>query len=169
MAHYGELLDTGYDPSKDSVYAAFVEYFEDPTMTKIKDVKNYSMYIAKMHCLLSTHHRYLIIFIPRDKKPLGDRECLRYFNWVSLQTRTLEDNHNVQPQNYKPRRMKAFMQRINLVSKTGGNYIYNAEKFPIQITLLPSKKSENMEYQPKGTILTALETYQTLVKFQTMI
>jgi len=167
MAHYyGEYVDKSYDPGKDEIYKAFVEYFENPTMTKIKDVKTYSMYVAKVYCLLGTQHRYIIVFVPKDNQPLKTQESLEYLRWVSLQTRTLTDNHNIPPQMYKARRTKAFMQSIDMVGKQNNNYVYNAEIFPLQITLLSSKKSESMEYQPKGVIMTALETYNTIIEWK---
>jgi hypothetical protein len=91
MAHYGELLDTTYDPNKDRLYQMFTEYFDDPMMTKLKDVNHFSLYAAKMHCLLSTSHRYIMIFVSRDNLPLGNTDILSNFRWTFLHTRTLQD------------------------------------------------------------------------------
>ena len=34
---YGELLDD-YVPERDNIYSYFVKYFNNPTMTKVKDI-----------------------------------------------------------------------------------------------------------------------------------
>lgn len=165
MAHYGEILDDSYFPDRDNIYALFVKYFGDLTMHKIKDVQNYSMYAAKIHCLLSTEYRYVIAFVNLDKLPLGNSEQLRNLQWISLQTRSLSDNHNIPIQNYKPRRMPEFMDRIHLVEHNQRQYTYHSQKLPLQITMLPRKKGD-MEYQPNGTIVSALETFSTVVSFR---
>lgn len=165
MAHYGEILDSSYHPNRDNLYSLFIQYFGDLAMTKIKDVQNYSMYVAKIHCLLSTENRYVIVFVPSDNLPLGNTEQLRNLRWETLQTRALSDNHGIAPQTYKPRRMKEFMVPIIMTEKTDKQYNYSCEKYPtLQITMLPRKKGE-LEYQPKGSIVSAIETYSTVFSF----
>lgn len=165
MAHYGEILDASYYPDRDVIYPLFTKYFGDLTMTKIKDVGGYSMYAAKIHCLLSTENRYVIIFVKDDKLPMGNLEQLRNFRWETLQTRSLNDNHGIAPQNYKPRRMPELMVPIQLVNKNKKQYEYNCEKYPqLNITML-ARKNDEMEYQPRGTIVTAIETYSTVFTF----
>ena len=162
MAHYGEVIDSSYDPNQDKVYPLFIEYFGNLSMTKIKDIGEYSMYMAKIRCLLSTENRYVIIFVHNDKLPIGSTDNLSNFRWLNLQTRTLPEVHNIPAQTYRPRRLPSLMKKIELVSKTADSYCYKSADYPIQITLLP-KKSGDMEYQPKGTIVSALETYQTII------
>jgi hypothetical protein len=164
MAHYGELLDTAYDPNKDKLYTIFTEYFENPMMTKLKDVSNFSLYAAKIHCLLSTAHRYIMIFIDKDNMPLGNSNTLSEFKWLFLHTRTLEDNHNLQPQNYKPRRFKPLMNKISLTGKQKEGYTYSVDGYPLIVTLLP-KTSGQMDYQNSGNIAVALETFNTIVSW----
>ena len=36
---YGELLDD-YEPEHENIYSYFVKYFNNPTMTKVKDTEN---------------------------------------------------------------------------------------------------------------------------------
>lgn len=160
--NYGELLDASYDPLKDKVYEMFTEYFENPTMTKIKDVSNFSMYVAKMHCLLSTSYRYIMIFVPIDKMPLGNTDTLSEFKWEFLQTRTLTDNHNLQPQRYASRRFAPLMKTITLTDKQSNGYLYSVDEYPLSVTLLP-KTGGQMDYQNTGNIVIALETYNTII------
>lgn len=164
MAHYGELLDTSYDPSKNTIYETFVKYFGDLNMTKIKDVDTYSMYVAKIQCMLGREYRYVMVFIDKDNVAMKNESRLSDLRWVSLQTRTMLYNHNIQSQKYTPRRMPELMKRITLVTKTGTSYVYHSEEFPLEVTLL-SKKKDEMEYQPTGNVITALETYNTIINW----
>lgn len=165
MAQYGQIIDMDYHPDRDNIYKIFIEYFGDLTMTKIKDINNYSMYAAKIHSSLGIEHRYVFIFVINDKLPLGTTDLLSTFQWENLQTRSMYDNHNIQPQFYTPRRLPSLLKKINLVNKDPKGYVYDVDSYPLQIILLP-KKNESMSYQPTGNIVTALETYQTIVVFR---
>ena len=65
-----------YDPMKDVVYSAFVEYFANPSMTKMKDINDFSMYIARVYAILGIEYRYIIVFVKRDEFPLGSTKLL---------------------------------------------------------------------------------------------
>ena len=43
---------------------------------------------------------------------------------------------------------------------------YNCDEFPIIITLLHTEKNTSDTYQPKGSIIHALETFQTIINFK---
>lgn len=156
----GSIIED-YNPEQDKVYSLFTEYFENISMTKIKDVGSYSMYMAKIQAYLGIEFRYLIAFVPKDVYPVRKIVPLTALKWVSLQTRTLEDDHDIQPQAYRPRRMKGLDQGIKLVRKSDKEYIYEVEDLPISICLLP--KSTGLEYNSTGSVVVALETYQTIV------
>ena len=51
MSNYGEILDD-FNPLKDYIYSLFVNYFSNPTLTKIKNDTDFSMYAVKFFCLL---------------------------------------------------------------------------------------------------------------------
>jgi len=161
MAQYGEILDA-YEPDLDNMYQEFANFFNNPTMTKIKDVNNYSMYMAKTYCLLSNQCRYLIAMVPKDVKGLGTVESLSTIRWVSFQTRTLPDNHNLPPHSYNAKRngpLACEITRANIGEKASS---YKCEKYPFTVTLLHGKKGAS-EYQSRGTVIAALETYSTIV------
>ena len=75
MAQYGELI-MEYNSETESVYKYFVDYFNNPNMTKIKDTQNLSMYLTKIHCLLSNEFRYLILLVDEDNLPLGAQKLM---------------------------------------------------------------------------------------------
>lgn len=156
------------DPIRDNVYSLFVEYFTNPSMTKIKDVDDYSMYISKVYAILGIEYRYIIVFVPKDNKPFNTVDLLSNLKWVSLQTRSLTDNHSLSYHSYIPKRLASLDKKITLLRKDNNQYLYNVEALPITIILLPKniEKNVNQEYSPSGTVVTAMETYQTIVTFK---
>ncbi len=165
MAKYGEPLDNDYDPVRETVYPIFVEYFNNPLMSKLKDVDNYSVYICKIHALLGIEYRYLFVFVYPDNIPLGTQINLSKLYWVSLQTRSLQEEHTLQSHSYIPRRLKQMDRKIHIEYKDTEQYIYNVEQLPLVVTLLPKTKNY-MEYNDHGSLISAIETYQTIISFK---
>ena len=137
-------------------------------MTKLKNVQggnvSYRVYAAKIHTMLSTAHRYVMAFVELDNAPVGAREPLENLRWEFLHCRTLQDNHNLQPHLYKPRRFHPLMKKIQRVAQSERGYTYSVEGYPLIVTLLPRLKGQG-EYQPTGAIAPALETYNTIVSW----
>jgi hypothetical protein len=164
MAQYGELLNT-FDPLKDQFSTYIDNYFKHPTLTKIKNVNKHSVYMVKTYCLLSNFCRYIIALVPEDDFRVGTKIKLNQLNWVSLQTRTLEDRHDVDSHSYIPKMEGPLAAAINKKSSTDDMTTYYCEDFPIEVHLLHKKKDVQSEYQPKGNIISALETFYTIITF----
>jgi hypothetical protein len=162
---HGQIINPSYDPEKNYIYEAFVDYFNNPTLVKIKNVQNFSMYMVKIHAMLGNAYRYLIIFVPMDVEPIGSKKSMKLFEWVSLQTRTLEDQHNIPVHTYKAERKPPMDQKINVKDRTTKRSVYKAEKFPIDITLLHTRTNHVHQYHPTGSVASALETFQTIITF----
>ena len=158
MAHYGEILI----PETNSVYTYFDDYFNHPNMVKIKNVDIYSVYMSKMYCLLSNQCRYLIAFINNDGLPLETKQPLKELEWTSFQTRTLSDNHKLPSHGYQPNRSSVLNKPIIRTDVTDEASTYKCTAFPLVVTLLHTNKDKN-QYKNEGNILTALETYQTII------
>lgn len=161
MAYYGEIINKDYDPIKEDVYKLFVKYFGNPVMTKIKDINSYTMYMTKIHAMLGIEYRYLIIFTKKNDIHSTELENLK---WVSLQTRTLTDEHDIPIHSYTPKRLPELDKKIKLEKREEKGYIYSVSELPLQIILVPKSKSI-ADYSETGTVIIALETYQTLVNF----
>lgn len=155
-----------YDPFRDDLYQLFYTYFNDPVMTKMKDVHNYSQYQVKIQAVLGTEQRYIIVFVHKDGFAKGTREKLSNLPWISLQTRTLKEDHNILNHTYIPRRLPRLDKVITLSQKDSARYEYNVKDLPITITLLPSGAKRTNEYNPSGTVVSALETYNTIVQLK---
>jgi hypothetical protein len=163
MAHYGQLLDI-FEPDKEKMYKAFSDYFNNPIMYKIKDVNNHSMYMSKTSCLLTNECRYIICFLPKDNMNIGTKDSLSTLRWISLQTRAIADNHDLPAHGYHPKREGCLNIPIFRTNVTSEASTYKCDTFPLIITLL-HKKSEQ-DYQSRGNIIAALETYSTIITLQ---
>ena len=163
---FGQVINPQYDPSKNIVYTAFVEYFNNPVLTKIKNVNDYTVYMAKIHALLGNSIRYLCIFIHRDVNNTGTEKRMDELDWVSLQTRTLEDQHNIKSHSYEARQTSALSKKINITNRNEEKSTYDCEEYPLLVTLLHTRKNNVYQYQPVGTIISALETFQTIINFK---
>ena len=168
MSQYGEFLDGGYEPEKDYVYTLFVNYFNNPIMTKIKDQGNqYSLYANKVYCLLSKECRYIIAITNKDEFSVGTTEELRTMKWISLQTRTLKeqlktkvDIHGYEAKAEGP--LTAVIRRTKIEDAAS---TYVCDDLPLTITLLHNERKKSISYQDKGTVIAALETWETIVTF----
>ena len=140
-------------------------------MTKIKDVDNYSLYACSIHCLLTNYNRYLFAFLPKNTVPLKSTTTLDKLSWLIFQTRTLEEDYHLHPHKYNPKRGGDYSVNIEITSKNEGPEhdpgfsVYKCDKFKmITITLLHTKKGPS-NYQDKGILASALETYQTIISY----
>jgi len=163
--NYGEAFDTGFIPDKQHIYDMFTSYYNNPKMTKLKDIEQYSMYVAKAYCLLNKECRYLIVIKNIDKNPPGYIQQLKDIDWTSLQTRSLSENYEVATINYTPSMKGPLTAQIEKISTTKEASTYKCEKFPLVITLLHTDKKTAEIYQQKGNIISALETYETIITF----
>jgi hypothetical protein len=163
---FGQVINPEYDPSKNHVYDAFVMYFKDPTLTKIKNVNNYTVYMTKIYSMLGNTYRYLILFVDRDVNNTGTEKSMNELEWVSLQTRTLEDQHDLKPHSYQVRRLPELSNKINIKTRSETESVYDVDGYNLTLTLLHTRKNNTYQYQPTGTVISALETFQTIINFK---
>ena len=168
MAFYGEVIDE-YTTINENIYILFTNYFGNPLMTKIKNEESsrLSMYVCKAYCLLSKECRYIIVFLEMDRNPIKYETNLKNLSWKSLQTRTLSDQQfNIKSHGYTPAAvgpLTAIIERININKEAS---TYKCDEFPLIITLLHTEKKTAEVYQNKGTIIAALETWETIITFK---
>jgi hypothetical protein len=158
---YTEIIETINSYDYQQMYTHFDTYFNHPIMVKTKDDKNYSMYMTKTYCLLSNMCRYIIVFVPKDNNPVNTKEKLSNLLWESLQTRTLTNNHTLLSHVYQPRKLNELNLPIHRLNVSDTSSTYSCNDLPITITIL--HQNNKNEYQDKGNIIAALETYQTII------
>lgn len=166
MAHYGQVLH-GYEPQRDALYGYFDTYFNHPEMTKIKSSNGLSTYMVKNYCLLSQECRYIVAQVPEDHLPLQTTTDLGKLPWVSLQTRTLKEPHQLPSHEYQPRAQGPLNASIRRKDYTKEASTYVCDSLPIVVTLLHRADGNHLDYQDEGRVVTALETYQTIITLAT--
>ena len=70
MTEYGHMIDSDLVEDKRTIHDMFTSYFGNPSLTKIKDDNNCSVYAAKVNLQLR-EHRYLLITCEKDNFTLG--------------------------------------------------------------------------------------------------
>ena len=166
MAEYGTMIDEFATVNED-IYEMFTNYFNNPIMIKTKNEQEYSIYVCKLYCLLNKDCRYIIVFTKIDTNPIGFELPLKLIEWVSLQTRTLpsDEYNNIKSHGYIPKEMGPLLAKINRVKITDEASTYTCDDYPLIITLLHTRSKTSLTYQNRGTIIAALETWETIVTF----
>ena len=153
----------------------FCDYFKNPKTTKVKDTDEHSIYVCKLYCLLNRECRYIIVTIMKNESPVDTVEELSNLKWIVLQTRTLMDayknitiSHGYEPVAKGP--LTAVITKVDVIpakgdSKNLGASTYKCAEIPLKVTLLHTSKNTADTYQKKGTVINALETFQTIVTF----
>lgn len=161
MEKYGEILDS-YEPEKTGLYTAVDEYFNHPIMTKTKNTDTHSVYMCKTQCMMANVCRYIIAMCKIDNNPVDTHIKLSDIHWEILQTRTLKGKYpNVKSHGYIPQKKGPL---VSVIEKIGSNdNSYSCRDFDITVTLLENKNSQ--AYHSKGTIINALETFNTVLVF----
>lgn len=164
MTEYGELLEQDNSPL-DDMREAFVLYFNNPVMTFTKHVNECSIYMAKNYCLLSRMCRYLVAIVYDKDKKLDQKVPLNSLRWISFQTRTLAENYDLPPHSYIAKRGGPLDVKITRINVTERGSMYNCDKYDILITLLHENNKGPTDYQPYGSLIAALETFNTIISF----
>ena len=165
MTEYGHVINPNYDPSKNKVYETFCDYFNNPTITKIKNVEYFSVYMAKIFSMIGNSYRYLVLFVDRDYNNEGFKQSMKNCEWISLQTRTLTEKMNVEVHGYAAMSEGQLTATIIRTGITKEASTYKCNELPLTITLLHTEKKDSNVYQPKGTVIAAIETYETIITF----
>ena len=164
MQSYGFKLDD-FNLSDENVYNLISNYYENPTMTKFKNVDNLSMYIVILNFNFLKEQRYLIVLVDLDRFELGQKFLLNKLKWRSFQSRVLEERFpNVGVHSYKVKNDSPYNSEIKMISSSPKITTYVCPKFGFKISLLHVKNVKH-EYPSSGTISSALETFQTIVNF----
>jgi hypothetical protein len=164
MAFYGSLIDE-FASVNDNIYTMFTNYFNNPIMTKIKNEDKYSMYYTKSYCLLSKECRYIIVITDMDDYPLGTENQMKNLKWISLQTRTLFEQYDIKSHGYTPIAQGPLLAHIYKEKKDEYATTYICKDLPLVVTLLHTERKNADSYQAKGTIIAALETWETIITF----
>lgn len=163
MAEYGQAVGDGMDMGKLDVYNYFIQYFNNPVLQKLKNLNaGYVMYCCKIKSMLSKDKKYIFVILSPDQDPGTHTARLNDLNWEILQTRTIEDNHNVPIHDYRP---KNTPQSLRVFEKGADMYKYTCHEFNNIVVSLLFAKNQTRVYGDTGDLDAAIETYNTIVAF----
>lgn len=163
MNKYGYSLISPKEQIKNDLYDYFTSYFNNPSMTKVENTNNTSMYICRIMTLLN-ENRYLIVNVLETDHKVGHKTDMVNLKWLSLQTRMLNSIYDIPKHRYTPMKYPPLYKDIIRTQKQNDYSTYNCAVYPIEVTLLNIKKSYH-DFPNRGTILSALETYSTIITF----
>lgn len=138
------------------------DYFSNPVMTKVKNENKFSVYMVSIHTLLLNEPRYLIAMTHEDYNKVGSKQPLKTIEWIYFQTRYLKDQYDISQHSYLPTNDSKYSIPITVKSRTDSQTTYQTKDKQLDIILLHSNK--NMyEFGNQGTLISALETYKTIL------
>jgi hypothetical protein len=154
------------NPERDYIYQLISKYYDEPIMTKTKNVDSLSMYVCQLPCLLMNEKRYLIAIVHKDDHELGYTQSLNTFRWISFQVRSLQEEsyQNIPIHQYKIKRDDRFMIGLTIKNRNQEISVYDSELGVFTVSLLHCKNQE-YEYPNEGNLVSALETYQTVLQW----
>jgi hypothetical protein len=164
VSNYGKLLGT-VDLEKENIYTLFVNYFDNISLTKVKQQENLGVWMAKINSMLKKGYYYVIALVEDDDDEIGAIKNLEDVEWTCLQTKNLEEYHSLPLQGYTIKREDPFNSKIEINKRDQRFSEYTCSKYPsLKITLIHTKNIE-YEFSNSGTINAAVETFNTLITF----
>ena len=150
--------------SLNETYGAFLDYFGDIPLQKIKDNNGFDIYCCRVSSGLRDN-RYVYVVCNSTKNP--ETTTLNSLDWVSIQTRTTEDNHIVPKIDLllNEDRKNALSDQLTLVSRNSTKTEYSTTELPIKINLMHNlKKNNSYQYPDSCKLYQALQTYQCVIE-----
>jgi hypothetical protein len=173
---------------KQDIYNSIVEYYGDVIFTKLNskatsDGNFYGLYYCKVGCMLCIDNRYLLAIVKEEiDVPIGTHIYLSNLNWISFQSRSIDEFDTVNPYNIKIKQQGVKNNRntitdieMRLIDEQNDRVIYEcSENYPITVDIMKKKSKEkniyNMMdgyekefYTKTCSLQTLLESYQCVL------
>lgn len=125
------------------------------------------MYATQIPCFLMNEKRYVIALTAPDQEMEGHQLPLGHLRWKSFMSRSLTDESlsYLPVQNYSIKREDKYQLPLKIRSRSREVSIYDCGESPLQVSLLHSKNQE-YEYPNEGNLVSALETFQTILQWK---
>lgn len=150
--------------STEDVYGAFVDFYGDINMRIIKNENGWAVYAAKAFSGLNIN-RYVFAIVP-SRMVRGEEATLDQLDWVSFQTRTTDEIHNVPTHHFylDDTRKKTFADKITVVDRSVDETFYVTDSLPIKVRLMHDPKKNNyLQFPDQAFMYQALDTYRCVV------
>jgi len=168
MSKYGTIIDFEFNPMKIEFKNIVIHYFNNPTMTKIKqDFNNKSVYMVNFKTMLAKDKRYLIVNTPVNNDPIGSEKKLSNMEFDIIQMKELDGyidipikqhSYSLRDNSNKPE----FNCVINMKNRTEKFTEYECPDYDVKITMI-HKEKYLYEYPDTATLLSAIEKFSTLI------
>jgi hypothetical protein len=154
------------DPEKEYMYQLINRYYDSPTLLKIRNDQDFSMYGIQLPCFLLNEKRFLILLCPLDAFSKNSRRPMKDLRWISLQARSLNDEKMTElpMHHYQIKRENQYAVPLSIYHRSVKVSTYRLKSYPLEVSLLHLRSNE-FEYPSEGTLVSALETYQTILQW----
>lgn len=155
------------NPARRSFMRRMDDYYGSPVLEKMRSVDDTSIYVCKIHSLLLKDQQYLIAIVPEDGNALGTRVPLKNLEWTCFQARSLDgehDYHQAIRHSYVRKSEPNLMMVRTSATKEYSVYRDEGGILPIELVLLHTT-AEIYEYPPRGSLISCLETFQTILRW----
>ena len=168
MTKYGTIVNLGFNPMHKEFKNLLVKYFGNPTMTKVTDdFNNNSVYMVQIQTMLLNEKRFLIVNVPKNPEPLGNKKLLSQLDFKVLQTKELDGTIKtpLKTHSYSLRENNKaieYQSPILLTNRTKKYTEYDCKDYDVKITMI-HKEDFLYEFPDQATLFSAIEKYSTLI------
>ena len=154
---------------KRKIYEAISNYFQGFTMTKVDVIGQYAIFKALIGSLISVGARFIVAIVKNNSSlPIGSKMPLIALEWVSFQTRNLEDDSEIakfqlQPFHYSKPIGTILEDTIRISRQTSKSNIYLCDNLPLTVEILKDKADEILA--ETATVSMALEVFNTVLSW----
>lgn len=160
---------------KEYIRKAFSELYKGVIMTKTNEWNQepygvYGIYKARLNSYTMGDNNIIIAIVPGDELPLGTRKLIDSLEWLSFQTRVMTNvkkdlnGFSLPMQNYMIKGDSILNDRIKAIKETNTKMIYSTSNLPLKVEIL--KLNEDDTFSEEGSIISALEVFQTVVTIE---
>uniref|UniRef100_A0A6C0I6Z2 Uncharacterized protein n=1 Tax=viral metagenome TaxID=1070528 RepID=A0A6C0I6Z2_9ZZZZ len=177
---------------KQDIYDSIVKYYGDIVMTKLNskstsDGSTYGLYYCRVGCMLCIDNRYILVIVRENTNngveiPVGTQIYLSNLQWISFQTRSIDDFETVNPHDIKMKQQNVTNNRntiidmeMKLSEELNDRIRYDcSEHYPVTVDIMKKKAKEKNIYDmmdgyekeyytPTCSLQTLLESYQCVL------
>lgn len=156
------------NPARRSFMRRIDDYYDSPLLEKMGSNDQTSIYVCKIHSLLLKEQQYLIAIVPEDTYPLHTKVPLKDLEWTCFQARTLDGDHEYH-QAVRHSYVRKHEPQVTMVqtsaTKEYSTYKDESGVFPMELVLLHTT-ADMYEYPPRGSLVSCLETFQTILQWK---
>jgi len=164
---YGEVFDD-YSPDNTMFYLAISRFYDNPKMALLKKESGFAMYVCKLRCLLNENRYLFAITRDSDTKKIGDIINIENLEWQALHIKQVSELIQVPLKDHEcaPKRIPYLDHQIEKINSTDDESFYKCPYHKLlKIKLIHEEDNPKEQYQNKGNLLEALETYMTVLSF----